>query len=152
MNYQYNTQQTGAPQQFAQAQRPATYSPSSWNPRVRPVSSIEEVRASSIDFDGSVFYFPDVANKKIYTKFINMDGTVGVNVYELKETPIGTPADSSYVTREEFENTISQIKMMYESFSSKPQEENNPQNVNQFTMNTGTQSQIPNNANMALQF
>jgi hypothetical protein len=34
----------------------------------RPVSSIEEVKASAIDFDGSVFYFPDVANKRIYTK------------------------------------------------------------------------------------
>ena len=37
----------------------------------RPVSSIEEVRAASIDFDGSVFYFPDIANKRIYTKQIN---------------------------------------------------------------------------------
>jgi hypothetical protein len=34
----------------------------------RPVSSLEEVRALSIDFDGSIFYFPDVANKCIYTK------------------------------------------------------------------------------------
>ncbi len=34
----------------------------------RPVSSIEEARAQSIDFDGSVFYFPDIANKRIYTK------------------------------------------------------------------------------------
>jgi hypothetical protein len=41
----------------------------------RPVASIEEARASIIDFDGSVFYFPDLANKCIYTKQINMDGT-----------------------------------------------------------------------------
>jgi hypothetical protein len=34
----------------------------------RPVSSLEEARASMIDFDGSIFYFPDVANKRIYTK------------------------------------------------------------------------------------
>lgn len=34
----------------------------------RMVSSLEEARATSIDFDGSVFYFPDLANKKIYTK------------------------------------------------------------------------------------
>jgi len=33
-----------------------------------PVSSLEEARAMSIDFDGSVFFFPDLANKKIYTK------------------------------------------------------------------------------------
>lgn len=52
-----------------------TYQTGGWNNRVRPVSSIDEVRAASIDFDGSVFYFPDLANKKIYTKQINMDGT-----------------------------------------------------------------------------
>jgi hypothetical protein len=34
----------------------------------RLVSSIEEARATSIDFDGSIFYFPDLANKRIYTK------------------------------------------------------------------------------------
>ena len=38
----------------------------------RTVSSIDEARASTIDFDGSVFYFPDLANKRIYTKQINM--------------------------------------------------------------------------------
>lgn len=54
------------------------------NQQVRPVSSIEEVRACPIDFDGSVFYFADVANKKIYTKQINLDGTVSINLYELK--------------------------------------------------------------------
>lgn len=70
----------------------------------RPVSSIDEVRATSIDFDGSVFYFPDLANKKIYTKQINLDGTSTINMYELK--PIPTPQavnPSQYVTREEFE-------------------------------------------------
>lgn len=53
----------------------------------RPVSSIDEVRATTIDFDGSVFYFPDLANKKIYTKQINYDGTSTLNVYELKPMP-----------------------------------------------------------------
>jgi hypothetical protein len=51
------------------------YQPNGWNNRIRPVSSIEEVRAASIDFDGSVFYFSDLANKRIYTKQINLDGT-----------------------------------------------------------------------------
>ena len=49
----------------------------------RPVSSIEEARASSVDFDGTVFYFPDLANKCIYTKQINMDGTATLLMYEL---------------------------------------------------------------------
>jgi hypothetical protein len=34
----------------------------------RPVSSFEEARAMTIDFDGSTFFFPDLANKRIYTK------------------------------------------------------------------------------------
>lgn len=74
----------------------------------RPVSSIEEARAISIDFDGSIFYFPDLANRRIYTKQINMDGTATLNVYELKNEPvINSP---QYVTREEFETTLAQLK------------------------------------------
>ena len=41
----------------------------------RPVTSLEEARAAQIDFDGSVFFFPDIANGKIYKKQINLDGT-----------------------------------------------------------------------------
>ena len=52
----------------------------------RPVTSIEEVRATTIDFDGSVFFFPDLANKRIYTKQINYDGTSTINTYELLPT------------------------------------------------------------------
>ena len=77
----------------------------------RPVSSLEEVRATSIDFDGSIFYFPDLANKRIYTKQINMDGTASLNMYEL--TPIPTEQKmetSNFVTREEFNNVMAQLK------------------------------------------
>ena len=74
----------------------------------RPVSSIEEARAMSIDFDGSIFYFPDLANKRIYTKQINMDGTSTLNVYEWKNEPIVN--SSQYVTREEFENVLTQLR------------------------------------------
>jgi hypothetical protein len=34
----------------------------------RPVVSIDEARASQIDLDGSLYVFPDLGNKKIYTK------------------------------------------------------------------------------------
>ena len=57
----------------------------------RPVSSFEEARAITIDFDGSTFFFPDLANKRIYTKQINMDGTASLLVYELREQPIEQP-------------------------------------------------------------
>lgn len=79
----------------------------------RPVSSIEEARASSIDFDGSVFYFPDLANRRIYTKQINLDGTVTLLMYELKEIPKEAVSDANFVTREEFENAIAQLKNLF---------------------------------------
>ena len=86
------------------------------NPQVRPVSSIEEVKASPIDFDGSIFYFTDMANKKIYTKQINMDGTVSINLYEQKDL-LSTLSDqvpniSQFVTRQEFETIINDLKQL----------------------------------------
>ena len=81
------------------------------------VSSFEEARASSIDFDGSVFYFPDLANKRIYTKQINMDGTASLYVYELREEPIVKedesvvyPSVEKFVTREEFERVLAELR------------------------------------------
>lgn len=96
-----------APQYPQWAQTANTYS------QVRPVSSIEEVKACPIDFDGSVFYFTDVANKRIYTKQINIDGTVSINLYELRELSADQPTSSSFVTKQEFEETIRQLKEMY---------------------------------------
>lgn len=75
----------------------------------RPVTSIEEARATSIDFDGSIFYFPDLANKRIYTKQINMDGTSSLNVYEWKNDPVVN--SPQYITREEFETVLEQLKV-----------------------------------------
>ena len=84
----------------------------------RPVSSLEEVRAIPIDFDGSVFYFPDIANRRIYTKQINLDGTALINMYEFKPIPVAQESTSNtntdtFVTREEFEETMSKIKEMF---------------------------------------
>ena len=80
----------------------------SYSLKGRPVSSLEEARALSIDFDGSIFYFPDLANKKIYTKQINMDGTATLNMYELKPMPVASTAD--YITRAEFESALLKIQ------------------------------------------
>lgn len=106
MNYTY-PQNTYTQQQYRPIQQ------QSWTiPQVRPVSSVEEVRAYPIEFDGSIFYFPDIANKKIYTKFVNTDGSVTINLYELKDLTIAnqTMDSSTFVTRNEFEETINQIK------------------------------------------
>lgn len=73
-----------------------------------PVSSLEEVKASSIDFDGSIFYFPDIANKRIYTKTVGMDGVALLNMYELKPLPT-EPIAGDYVTHTEFDQALSRI-------------------------------------------
>ena len=97
-------------------QQQPQYRQQSWNaqplPQVRPVSSVEEVRAYPIEFDGSIFYFPDIANKKIYTKFIGVDGNVVINLYELKELAFANQSidSSTFITRNEFEETINQLK------------------------------------------
>ena len=97
------------PQSYAQLNRPV-YAPQ-FALKGRPVASIEEARASIIDFDGSVFYFPDLANKRIYTKQINLDGTATLCMYELKEIPVvQEPNSSQYITREEFEAVINSLR------------------------------------------
>lgn len=110
----------------------------------RPVSSIEEARAISIDFDGSVFYFPDLANRRIYTKQINMDGTASLNVYELKNEPV--VSSPQYVTREEFETTLAQLKQAMlgkepesQPASAQPQQAQNNYLVSQL----GTKAPVP---------
>lgn len=80
-------------------------------PQVRPVSSIDEARASPIDFDGSIFYFPDIANKKIYTKQIGLDGSALLNMYTLQEIPSQSivPNVENFVSKEEFQQTIQEL-------------------------------------------
>lgn len=77
----------------------------------RPVTSLEEVRAAAVDFDGTVSFFPDLANGKIYTKQCNMDGTASLNMYELREIPAEmAPNNQNFVTRSEFNQAMAAIK------------------------------------------
>lgn len=79
----------------------------------RPVSSIDEVRAAQIDFDGSLFVFPDIANKCIYTKQISATGSAILNKYNLQEET--QPTFPTYVTKEEFDTIINQLKAAIDS-------------------------------------
>lgn len=115
-NYYPQQQQTGINQQPPAYQNPyLRQAPSQISLKGRLVSSLEEARATSIDFDGSVFYFPDLANKRIYTKQITMDGTAALNVYELREIPIekeeavALSADK-FVTKEELQQVLAQLR------------------------------------------
>ena len=78
-----------------------------------PVSSIDEARAANIDFDASITFFPDLNTKKIYTKQIQMDGSLAFNVYELKDIVIPPKEEikqKEYVTRDEFNELLVLLK------------------------------------------
>jgi hypothetical protein len=112
-NYNYYPQQTQSQSYYPQPSYRMTSPVSGLKGRL--VASFEEARAAAIDFDGSIFYFPDLASKRIYTKHINTDGTATLYVYELKETPDNndTPAPPSvdkFVTREEFEKALAELR------------------------------------------
>lgn len=118
-NYYPQTQPTQYTPQYARPVQPQAYL------KGRLVSSLEEARATSIDFDGSIFYFPDLANRRIYTKQINLDGTATLNMYELREVPavneqaVGASMNN-YVTRDEFDQVVAQLKAMLVPEQSKP--------------------------------
>ena len=123
-NYNYypqqqpQTQQIPQQQQYYQASAYLRQAPPQIGLKGRLVASLEEARATSIDFDGSVFYFPDLANKRIYTKQINIDGTASLCVYELREMPVQkedsgfVPLVEKFVTREEFERVLQQLALL----------------------------------------
>ena len=116
-NYNYYPQPTNQPPPY----QPRAYQQAplqTMGLKGRLVSSFEEARASSIDFDGSVFYFPDLANRRIYTKQINIDGTASLYVYELREMPVQreesvlVPSVEKFVTRDEFEQVLEQLRLL----------------------------------------
>lgn len=80
----------------------------------RPVTSLEEARAAQIDFDGSVFFFPDIANGKIYTKQINLDGTATLKEYKTEAIPIAKDDqqnDNDYLEKiKDLQEQIDEIK------------------------------------------
>ena len=113
--------------------RPATQYPT-WGTalptsmQVRPVSSVEEVKACPIDFDGSVFYFPDIAKKRIYTKQMNLDGTSSLQIYQLMETPnteneVPQIAVDDFVSRETFDKVIAELTAEIQFLKSQKKEE-----------------------------
>ena len=116
-NYNYYPQQV--PQGGAQSYYPQSVlrqAPMQNVLKGRLVSSLEEARATSIDFDGTIFYFPDLANKRIYTKQINIDGTATLNMYELRELPAFEriesviPSIEKFVTKDELEQVLADFR------------------------------------------
>lgn len=96
----------------------------------RFVSSVDEVRAAQVDFDGSIFIFPDMANKKIYTKQIDLNGNVKLEEYDW--VPIEkTAAVGDFVTKQEFEETMAKVKEAI-SQAAQPQVTTQPQSKEGF--------------------
>lgn len=77
----------------------------------RPVSSYDEAKAAMIDLDGSMFVFTDIANKRIYTKQIMLDGSAELKVYILQEQNIKEQKQNTdYVLQSDFEEAINILK------------------------------------------
>ena len=70
-------------QQMMQQQFPQMSQPQMTVLKGRLVSSIEEVKATPVDMDGSETYFPHPASNSIYTKSIGMDGNPIIHRYVL---------------------------------------------------------------------
>lgn len=121
-NYYQNANPYGA--QYQQRYVPETgqpvYStfPSGTYIKGRPVLSIDEAKASSIDLDGSLHVFTDIGNKKIYTKQLNLDGTATLNTYVLVEED-ASAAPPEFVTKAEFELALGQIQTMLNNLNTK---------------------------------
>jgi hypothetical protein len=83
--------------------------------RGRPVTSLDEAKACTIDFDGSTFYFPDLANKRIYTKQIGPNGNAIMYMYEQKELVEKNNTMETFATKEELQNAIEELKKIIEN-------------------------------------
>ena len=73
----------------------------------RAVTSIDEVKGSMIDLDGSLFVFPDIGNNKIHTKQINLDGTATIRTYVLEIE--NKKEEKQYIEKGEFENIVNKM-------------------------------------------
>lgn len=78
---------------------------------VRNVTNIEETRSIIPNFDGSETVFKDTTNKKVYLKYLNLNGLPQTDIYTLEESnakveekKTETVAGASFVTKEEFES------------------------------------------------
>jgi hypothetical protein len=94
----------------------------------RPVSSKDEAKASMIDLDGSLFVFTDIANKKIYTKQIMLDGTADFKEYVLTEQrPEQIASETSvdeFVLKKDFDKAMERVNKKLKSIGEMKHESN----------------------------
>lgn len=106
----------------------------------RAVTSIDEVRASMIDLDGSLFVFPDMGNKKVHTKQINLDGTATINTYTLEKPIVQIQNETEtiekqeqkvYIEKGEFDNVVKNFSQQVEDLRKELTETKQTKNNNQ---------------------
>lgn len=81
----------------------------------RPVSNEEEANAAMIDFDGSLFVFPDKAHGKIYTKQLGLDGNIVFLKYSIDSQAATQPVKEEkpqieYATKEELSKAVTEMR------------------------------------------
>ena len=128
--------------------QPGNYSPSPQQPTTtplilkgRPVSNEEEANAAMIDFDGSLFVFPDKAHGKIYTKQLGLDGNIIFLKYSLEpsqpvtQTPNtqsinGLQDMNEYVKKDDLDKVLMEIQQKFNSLEQKfPSSSSNSNNI-----------------------
>ena len=125
---QYGVQAPGIDSRMMQLQQqrnvlnsPMVFNQNTQQPMLkgRMVSSFDEVKAAMIDLDGSVFIFPDIANNRIYTKQIGMNGSAIFNVYSLSNPIEQQTNQNEPVARSEFEKMIQQFNEKFQEYDKK---------------------------------
>lgn len=89
-----------------------------------PVTSIEEARAAMIDIDGSITVFPDIANGRIYTKAVDLNGLAVLQTYELVANV--TPQVSADQRIDELEAMVNSLKEEIENVKQSANTVNRP--------------------------
>ena len=99
----------------------------------RPVTSIDEAKAAQIDLDGTMTYFPSLAENKIYVKSIGFDGLPIFNVYQLVDTKQAQPvyAESSIVIA--LQQRVDALERIIKGVNSNVQPNANDANVGAIT-------------------
>lgn len=120
MEAQYPQYASPSPMGYPQSPmfQPPQQAPAAPMIKGRPVSNEEEANAAMIDFDGSLFIFPDKAHGKIYTKQLGLDGNIVFLKYALEQPsanplpqPVPSEAPSEYVKQPDL---VKELKAVYE--------------------------------------
>lgn len=83
------------------------------------VADLETVKGFNIPLDGTVTYFPATTGNIIYTKQLQLDGTVALRTYKLTENKEENKKDNidldEYVTKDEFNKVKGVLDSLLES-------------------------------------